>query len=183
MTIKSVISNITLFLFLACSLSAFAAVDYKAVDADLNTSISSKLSADPSLSGTNITVKTNKGVVSLIGNVDSDTQAVAATVIAQSTPYVKDVNTGKLTVKGSTQPIADTIITAKIRGMFLQKKLFGDKDVAAISINVETNNGVVSLSGTADNKKQIDNAIIIAKSVSGVKKVSSSVALSPSLQQ
>jgi len=62
--------------------------------------------------------------------------------------------------------------------MFIQQKLFGDKDVAAISIIVETNDGVVSLSGTADNQHQINNAIKIAKSIKGVKEVKSIVKIS-----
>ena len=74
----------------------------------------------------------------------------------------------------------DTTITAKVKSLFMQKKIFGDKDIAAITISVETNNGVVSLSGTADNQAQIDNAIKIAKSVKGVKDVKSTVTVSVS---
>jgi len=166
---------VSLFAFATCSFADSA-------DNNINNSIISKLSADQSLAGTNISVKTDQGIVSLTGNVDSDTQAAAATQIAQSTLHVKDVHTNDLTIKGSQHIVADTIISAKVRGMFIQKKLFGDKDVAAISINIETNNGTVSLSGTADNKKEIDNAIIIAKSVSGVKSVNSSVTVVPVTQ-
>jgi osmotically-inducible protein OsmY len=61
--------------------------------------------------------------------------------------------------------------------MFIQKKLFGDKDIAAMSIKVETNNGTVTLSGEADNKEQVNNAISIAKSVTGVIQVKSSVSI------
>jgi osmotically-inducible protein OsmY len=48
-----------------------------------------------------------------------------------------------------------------------------------MSIHVETNNGIVYLSGTADSKKQADNAIAIAQSVEGVKKVESSIKIAP----
>jgi hyperosmotically inducible periplasmic protein len=61
--------------------------------------------------------------------------------------------------------------------LFIQNKLFGDTDISALSINIETNNGKVSLSGTASSKQEIDNAIRIAKSVSGVDSVVSSVAI------
>jgi hyperosmotically inducible protein len=65
-----------------------------------------------------------------------------------------------------------------VKGMFIQEKLFGDKDIAAITIKVETVDGVVSLSGTADNKQQADNAIKLAKSVKGVKDVKSTIEIS-----
>ena len=178
MYIKYLLKSFIAISIMSYPMHSIATVNYNAVDTDINSTVVSKLSSDKSLSGTTINVKTSKGIVSLSGNVDSDTQASAATEIAQSTPYVKDVNTKELTIKGSQQPVADSIITAKIRGLFLQKKLFGDKDIAAMSISVETNNGTVSLSGTADNKKQIQNAIVIAKSITGVKEVNSSVTIS-----
>ncbi len=117
-------------------------------------------------------------MVNLTGNVDSDSQASTAIEIAQSTAGVKDVDTSKLTVKGSQQPVADSLITAKIKGMFVQRKLFGSQDIAAMSIKVETDNGIVTLTGTADNQNQIENAIAIAKSISGVVDVKSSVQIS-----
>lgn len=179
MHIKSAIKSFLAICLVSYPMISSAQVDYKAIDTDINKTITSKFAADSSLSDTSIKVDTSQGIVSLTGSVDSETQASAATVIAQSTPYVKDVNTDNLSVKGSQHPIADTFITAKIRGMFIQKKLFGDKDVAVMSINVETNNGTVSLSGVADNKKQIENAIIIAKSITGVKDVVSTVTVAP----
>lgn len=177
MNIKPLLKSSIIFCMLATPLFAFAKINTIATDASITASVSHKLSTDQSLSGTNIDVKTVNGVVSLSGAVDSDTQASAATEIAQSTSFVKDVDTDNLAVKGSQHLVADSIITAKIKGMFIQKKLYGDNDIAAMSIKVETNNGIVSLSGTADNQKQIDNAIDIAKSISGVKSVESSITL------
>lgn len=155
-------------------------VGFAQSDADINAAVSSKLAADQSLQGTNIHVTATNGTVNLTGKVNSDTQLNTATELAQSVDGVKDVHTKNLTVKGSTHPLGDTLITAKIKGLFIQQKLFGDKDVAAMSISVETNNGVVSLSGTADNQAQIDNAIRLAKSVNGVKRVTSSIKLNTS---
>ena len=147
-------------------------------DAQINSTVQSKISAEPSLKGTSIKIATANGVVNLSGKVDSSTQANTATELAQSTAGVNDVDTGHLTVKGSHHPLDDSLITSKVKGMFIQQKLFGDKEIAAITIKVETNNGVVSLSGTADNQEQIDNAIKIAKSIKGVKSVKSTVKIS-----
>ncbi len=144
-------------------------------DASITKEVQSKIAADSSLKGTAITVTTQDGVVDLAGKVDSETQASTATQIASSAASAKDVDDSNLTVKGSAHPITDAMITAKIKGKFIQQRLFGDQDVAAMSINVETNNGVVSLSGTADNQAQIDNAVTIAKEVRGVKEVKSTI--------
>jgi hypothetical protein len=66
---------------------------------------------------------------------------------------------------------SDTAITTNVKAKFVQEKLFGDADISAMSISVETTNGIVHLTGTADNKKQIKNAVKLAKSVDGVKGV------------
>ena len=71
--------------------------------------------------------------------------------------------------------VSDAGITAKVKEAFLKEKLFGNTDVSAMSIHVETKNGMVSLTGTAENQNQIDNAIRLATDVKGVQSVSSEV--------
>lgn len=85
------------------------------------------------------------------------------------------------TTTTSVQP-SDTGITTDIKTAFIKEKLFGEGDISAMSIQVETNAGVVHLTGTADNQQQIDNAITISKSVNGVKSVVSEVKVSNSTQ-
>jgi osmotically-inducible protein OsmY len=72
---------------------------------------------------------------------------------------------------------SDAGITAKIKSLFVSEKLFGSADISAITIKVETHNGVVTLSGTADNQLQIDNAIRMSKSIDGVTKVNNEVTI------
>lgn len=175
MRVKSWLSIILLslgLLFSAISLASDSGITHK---------IMRNLAAEKSLSNTKIQVMTSDGVVKLSGTVKSETQATTATEIAQSTVGVKDVDASHLNVLGGANPVADALITAKVKGAFLQQKLFENKDIAAMGIKVETNDGVVSLSGTADNQKQIDNAIKIAKSVSGVKEVNSIVQIANNL--
>lgn len=169
MRIKNGLSIIFVFLGLLFSATLLAS------DSGITRQVLHNLAANHSLSGTKIQVITSDGIVKLSGTVKTETQATTATEVAQSTMGVKDVDASSLNVLGGTSPIADAYITAKVKGAFLQQKLFKNKDIAAMSIKVETNDGVVSLSGTADNQKQIDNAIKIAKSVSGVKEVNSIV--------
>lgn len=71
----------------------------------------------------------------------------------------------------------DTTITTNVKAAYLKEKLFGDKDVSAFSISVSTKDGIVYLTGTADNQQQADNAVKLAKKVEGVKQVVSEVKL------
>ena len=175
--IKNTMKAFVLFISMAGIHSVFAMPD-----SDITKSISNQISSDATLSGVKIIVHTSNGNVALQGAVNSDAQASTITEIAQSTDGVKDVDTSQLTVKSSNQPFTDSFITAKIKGKFIQQKLFGNKDISAMSIIVETNDGIVTLSGTADDQNQINNAIKITKSVSGVKSVESKIKLNTSTQ-
>ncbi|HBT03310.1 MAG TPA: hypothetical protein DEA54_00650 [Thermodesulfobacterium commune] len=62
--------------------------------------------------------------------------------------------------------IDDAKITAKIK-----MKLIEDKDLKAFSIDVDTVNGVVTLTGVVENEYQRSKAVAIAKSVPGVKTI------------
>ncbi len=141
-------------------------------DAKITETLTKLIKHSKVLSKLNVKVSTEKGVVSLVGEVDSDTEASSLVEHAESIIGVSDVDTSKLTVKSSKHPFADTMITAKIKGLLVREKLFGEKDVAAINTSVETTDGVVYLSGVLDNKDQINNAIaIIKKNIPEVKKV------------
>ncbi|RDI40987.1 BON domain-containing protein [Aquicella lusitana] len=142
-------------------------------DADITAAINGKLSADPLTTGSTVNVTTQNGTVTLNGTVNTDADVSKVVELAESTAGVKDVNTTNLNVKESKQPLADTIITAKVRGIFIREKLFGDKDISVMGIGVETNNGTVYLTGTVDTQEQANNAVKLAQSISGVQKVES----------
>lgn len=72
---------------------------------------------------------------------------------------------------------SDTTITADVKAKFIKEKLFGDEDVSAMSIHVKTRNGIVHLTGTADNQEQINNAVSLTQSVEGVKNIENSIKL------
>ncbi|MCS5711611.1 BON domain-containing protein [Candidatus Berkiella aquae] len=80
----------------------------------------------------------------------------------------------------STEQHSDQTITADIKEKFLKEKLFGTTDAKAITIQVETKNGVVHLTGTATNQAQLDSALKLTESVDGVKKVVNEVKLNTS---
>jgi len=160
------------------SIQAYAAdskVGTVVEDSVITTKLKAKMVADKEVSALNISVETKDGIVSLAGNVNSEREAVRAVEIAASTEGVKDINVDGLAIKGAKQPVTDSYITAKVKGTFIKEKLFGDQDTAVSSIHVETKNGVVMLTGTANNQMQATNAENLAKSVKGVVKVENKI--------
>lgn len=122
-------------------------------------------------------IRTKDGIVYLEGRIETDSQAEKIISAAQSVNGVRDVNTKNLKVTSSKSPIEDTYITAKVKGIYLREKLFLNENVSPWKIKVETKNGVVYLSGLARNKSEHQNAVRLAKSVNGVKRVESSIKL------
>ncbi|HEX5539803.1 MAG TPA: BON domain-containing protein [Methylophilaceae bacterium] len=81
-----------------------------------------------------------------------------------------DMNTPPAAPAGDSQTMGDKVddgvITTKVKSALL-----ADDTVKGLDINVDTAQGVVSLSGTVDSQTQIDMATQIAKGVEGVKDV------------
>lgn len=78
-------------------------------------------------------------------------------------------NTEQLDRADSDQPGTDTWITTKVKA-----SLLADSDTAGTQIEVETNNGVVGLSGNLDSQAQVDAAKRIAEGIEGVTEVDAS---------
>ena len=170
--LKALLTAMTLSLSMGCYAAPVTANTSGIVsDSVITAKVKSKLVADPGLSVFDVDVSTNNGVVTLVGLVNSDTDAAALIQLTQSTDGVKDVDTNKLEVKHSEHPIQDMAITAKVKGMFIREKLMG-KNIPA-SVNVETNNGIVYLSGNVSDRQQVENAVQVAKNIRGVKNVES----------
>lgn len=66
--------------------------------------------------------------------------------------------------------VADSVITTKVKA-----DLFKEPELSAMAIHVETEKGVVMLSGFVDNKADADKAVRLAKSVDGVTQVKSAI--------
>ncbi len=137
-------------------------------DSTITTIISTKFAKDREIAPFNINIATNNGVVNLAGEVKTDAQFDRVVTIAESVQGIQDVNTSNLSVKGSRQPVSDSIITAKIKGEIIRNKILTSHDAKYWSVHVKTKNGVVYLSGSVNNQAQKTNIVNIAKSVSGV---------------
>ncbi len=154
-------------------------------DTVITTKVKSALAASDVTHSLNISVETNNGIVTLGGTTKSDTEAAMAIQIAESTADVVEVNTDKLMVSNDSsnsdtnkQLIADSYITAKVKGTFIRNNInltSGTENVPVARTAVETKQGVVYLSGNVDHQSQIELAVKLAKSVSGVKDVVSDI--------
>jgi len=68
------------------------------------------------------------------------------------------------------EKIDDAVITTKIKA-----EMAKDKAVSATNIKVETDKGVVQLSGIAKSRAEADKAAVIARSVKGVASVKNDI--------
>src|SRR5438093_1552983 len=66
--------------------------------------------------------------------------------------------------------VDDATITTKIKADFAK-----DKQVSALKISVNTDHGVVKLTGSATSKEEADKAVAIAKGTKGVVSVSNEI--------
>jgi hyperosmotically inducible protein len=96
----------------------------------------------------------------------------AAATVADKTERALD-RTADATGNAATKTgkvIADTVITTKVKA-----DLFKEPELSAMAIHVETDKGVVMLSGFVDSKADADKAVRLAKSVEGVTDVKSAI--------
>jgi len=153
-----------------------------APDAWLTAKIQAKYFVDDEVKARDIDVTTQNGVVTLSGVVEDEAERRQAVALARSTDGVRDV-TDQLRVdpeaaKSAARPLplpnirpigpidADPWITTKV-----QAKYFLDPAIKGLSINVNTDKGVVTLKGTVPDEQAKQEAERIARETDGVSKV------------
>ena len=139
-------------------------------DSAITAKVKAALVDHKDIKSTDISVKTEKKVVTLSGFVESQAQAELAVTTAKGVEGVASVS-DKLHVRDSKSTTAkgyagDAATTSEIKA-----KLLADSTVPSRKVKVETTDGVVQLSGTVDSQAQIQRAESIAKAVDGVKSV------------
>ncbi len=138
-------------------------------DSVLTAKVKAALIDDPVAKAGDINVETYRGVVQLGGFVENAEQKSRASTVAKGVTGVKEVrNDLRVSADQATagQVIDDGALTAAVKG-----KLIADETSQSYKINVETQNGVVQLTGFADSSKAKSRAEELAKSVDGVKTV------------
>ena len=158
----------------------------------ITTKIQAQYFVNPEVKPWNIDVTTGSdGTVTLRGEVDEAADREEAARIARDTEGVTRVE-NQLRVRGDA-PAADTAnpegataanratraeedpdgwITAKV-----QAKYFMDGDVKGRNINVDTRDGIVTLSGEVESEGQRRQAVAIARNTDGVKSVTDQLQL------
>jgi len=147
-------------------------------DSAVTAKVKAALVDDSAIKSTDISVKTDAGVVTLSGFVTSQDQAEKAVTLAKSVEGVKSVS-DKLHVRDSkTSSVGgyagDAATTSEIKA-----KLLADDIVPSRKVKVETTDGVVQLSGTVENQAQSERAEGIAKAIDGVKSVKNDLTVKP----
>jgi osmotically-inducible protein OsmY len=156
----------------------------------ITTKIQAQYFMNPSLKPWNISVNTSDdGVVTLQGRIDSAEDRAEAVRIARNTDGVRDVQdllrseretaaTSGSGTEQQTERMADTVgdawITTKV-----QSRFFMDPNVKGRNIDVETANGIVTLSGTVASEGERLEAMSIARSTDGVREVRDNLSVMP----
>ncbi|CAM4088846.1 molecular chaperone OsmY [Serratia silvae] len=158
--------------------SSMKKVDSYMDDSGITAKVKSALVDDKAIKSTDISVETEKGVVTLSGFVATQAQAEQAVKVAGQVEGVKSVS-DKLHVKDkATQSVksyaGDTATTSELKA-----KLLADDIVPSRNVKVETTDGVVQLSGEVKTQAQSDRAESIAKAIDGVKSVKNDLAVKP----
>ncbi|MEA9392910.1 molecular chaperone OsmY [Acerihabitans sp. TG2] len=135
-------------------------------DSAVTAKVKSALIGDKSIDGNDISVVTTKGVVTLSGFVSTQDQAKRAVAASKTVDGVKSVS-DKLRVKGAEGTsvkgyASDAAITTAVKAKLLTDMM---------TVNVETDAGVVQLSGSVKNANQAARAESVTKTVDGVKSV------------
>ena len=156
------------------------------VDATTTAAVKSRLLWNQNVSGMDISVRTENGVTTLTGEVETSEERDLAGELAQNSQGVESVN-NELEVRGEPEPIPaperaadeiaesadrleDTITDAWIRTKVKSALVF-TRNVPGGSIHVRVNDGVVDLRGIVDNTDQVSLAIATAEDIKGVKRV------------
>lgn len=161
----------------------------------ITTKIQAKYFADANVKGRAIDVTTNNGIVTLTGEVESNSERQQALQLARETEGVKRVEdrlqivasgaasgaAGSTAETGSEtddptlrEQMSDAGITARV-----QSKFFLDDSVKGRNINVDTSGGTVTLEGEVQNEIEREQAMALARSVDGVNDVQSKLRVNP----
>jgi hyperosmotically inducible protein len=146
--------------------------------------VKTKLAADVIVKDSEINVDTGRNVVTLNGTVDIPAAKERADIVARDTEGVVDVvndivvdrevaaTTGTVEEKAvdNANSAKDMTTDATITSV-VKTKLLADPGVSGLKINVDTDDGVVTLRGNVKSMAEADKASAIARQSAGVKRV------------
>jgi len=152
-------------------------------DAWITTKVKTNLMFHRDVSAARTEVTTNSGTVTLKGEAESEKQKKLSSEYANDVDGVKEVK-NEMTVTNSEKRSAsksrvratngEKIDDASITGQ-IKVSLFSHRSTSALNTNVETNDGVVTLSGKAKSKAERELVSQLSYDVYGVKDVKNGI--------
>ena len=147
---------------IAGSVSAFAA--------DLDDKIEKTFKDSPAyqtqLKNADVSIDSEGGIVTLKGDVENEKQKSAAVALARDIPGVQRVNDELRIAK----PPSDEWIATSVRGALLLHK-----NVSLVDTKVSAKDGVVTLTGSAENEAEKELAAKYTADIKGVKRVENNI--------
>lgn len=153
-------------------------------DTSITTRIKAAMALDDTVRASEIEVKTEDGVVTLTGNIDSAEAKASALSIARRTRgvvEVRDMIAVRRASGGGDAPdpgrtlgttINDAETTARVKHRLLEDPL-----VRGLEIDVDTRDGVVFLTGTVESDNESERAIKLTRETEGVRDVQANLTL------
>ncbi len=135
--------------------------------------IQTRFQSDSDLRNNQIVAVIDNGVVTLKGVVDTDAEKAKAARLAMVKGVTHVDNQLKVGSEGAKATVTDSTITAR-----LKTEMVAEEPLR--SVHVETNNAVVSLTGTVPTAAARDRAIDLARSMGGVYRVEDNLKILPS---
>jgi hyperosmotically inducible protein len=162
------------------STDSSASVGAAVSDTAITGQVKTKFATDHRLKGSDLSVTTNNGVVTLTGSAPNSAAKDAAESLASNVSGVRSVNnqidspsaTSELGSKAkhatheTASAVEDTAVTAD-----LKTKFAADGKTKGSDISVKTINGIVALSGTVVSEAQKTHVIYVARHTKGVQQV------------
>ncbi|CCK80277.1 BON domain-containing protein [Desulfobacula toluolica] len=143
-------------------------------DSVICTTVKSKMIADEFVKARHIDVDVLKGVVYLIGVVESSSQKRMAADIARGVEGVQRVENQLIIGRTSAgQAFDDTVLTSKIK-----TELLKTPEIRSTNIDVDTNNNVVTLTGIVKTQREKDKVLYIVYKIAGNRQIVDNLSVS-----
>ena len=124
---------------------------------------------------TGIQSSVSNGAVLMTGKVDTQEQKILATRLAWEIKGVKEVVNEIQIVSGNSLKTTAKDLAASAQ---LRANLIGDQEISSLNYSIDVVNGIVYLSGVAENEKERERVIMHAQTLRFAKKVVNYIILS-----
>jgi hyperosmotically inducible protein len=140
--------------------------------AQAQSEIQTRWMQDTDLKNNRLQATVDNGVATLRGMVDSEFERVKAAKLAMVKGVNQVDNQLKVGSEGAKATVSDAAITARLKTELVAED-------ATRGVRVQTNNGVVGLSGTAPSESARQRALELAQTLTGVMRVEDNIKVQP----